>query len=157
MYFSKQTLALVTLVTTLASGLALTANPVQAGAQTIQPRLTAASPSVQSPGLARFTAPQFLAGSWQGNLHAAGDDALSHLTLKMTGKGSTYQGTWQLEGQDGPLQKGSLSATKQGNAIQIKLEKFNGNQAIVLSGTVGATSMSGKVVNTNFVFSFTKS
>ena len=157
MYFSKQTIALATLVTTLTSGLALTVNPVQASAQTIQPRLTAASPTVQSPGLARFAAPLFLNGSWQGNIHAKGDDALSYLSLKMTGKDSTYQGTWQLEGQDGPLQKGSFSATKQGNAIAIKLEKFNGNQAILLSGTAGATSMAGTVVNTNLVFSFKKS
>ncbi|PSB17666.1 hypothetical protein C7B65_17870 [Phormidesmis priestleyi ULC007] len=132
-------------------------NPVQAGVQTIQPGLTAVSPTVQSPSLARFTAPLFLNGFWQGNIHAAGDDALSYLTLKMTGKDSTYQGTWQLEGQDGPLQKGSLSATKQGNTITLKLEKFSGNKAIVLSGTTGATSMTGKVVDTNLVFSFVKS
>lgn len=95
--------------------------------------------------------------TWQGNIHAAGDDALSYLTLKMTGKDSSYQGTWQLNGENAPLQQGSLSASKQGDTSKIKLEKFSGNKAIVLSGTVGATAMSGKVSDTNLVFFFTKS
>ncbi|MBE9183090.1 hypothetical protein IQ268_31640 [Oculatella sp. LEGE 06141] len=159
MSFSKQTIALVTLVTTLSTGLSLapnsaTAQVVRQGRSDRAP----ATPSVHPQRPLRLTAPQTLSGTWQGNMHAAGDDALSYLTLQMTGGGSSYQGTWQLEGQDEILQAGTLSASKQGNTITISLEQFNGNQAIVLTGIVNAngTTLSGQVVNSTFVFYFTK-
>lgn len=161
MTFSKQTIALVTVVTTLSTGLSLAVLPTSATAQVVrQGRSDRApvSPTVHPQRPSRLTAPQTLSGTWQGNMHSAGDDALSHLTLQMTGNESNYQGTWQLEGQDEILQSGNLSASKQGNTITIELEQFNGNQALVLAGTVSAngTTMSGQVVDSTFVFSFTK-
>ena len=162
MYFAKQTIALATLAMTLGSALAMAAYPAQVNAEIIRQGRSGsapASPTVQPQRPTRLAIPMSVTGDWQGGMHSAGDDAVSSLALQMTGNGSTYQGTWQLLGADENLDEGSLSASKQGNTITLELEGFNGNQSIVLTGTVNAngTAMSGQVVNSSFVFSFTKS
>jgi hypothetical protein len=161
MPFSQRTIALVTLVTTLSTGLSLAVLPSSATAQVVRQGRgdrAPATPTVQPQRPLRLTAPQTMSGTWQGNMHSAGDDALSYLTLQMTGSEANYQGTWQVDGQDGILQSGNLSASKQGNTITLSLEQFNGNQPLVLAGTMNAngTTMSGQVVDSTFVFYFTK-
>ncbi|MBE9182919.1 hypothetical protein IQ268_30755 [Oculatella sp. LEGE 06141] len=161
MYFSKQTIALTMIVSTLSGALTFTVSP-QAEAQVVRQGRsdrTIVAPAVEPLRPLRLTAPISLSGNWQGNIHSSGDDVLTHLTLQITASGSGYQGNWQLHGQAGVLQQGSLNASKQGNAITLALEGFNGNQPIVLTGTIGSggTTMSGQIVNSSFVFLFTKS
>ncbi|HEY9629848.1 MAG: hypothetical protein HY785_24820 [Oscillatoriophycideae cyanobacterium NC_groundwater_1537_Pr4_S-0.65um_50_18] len=160
MYFAKQTIAWVALVSTLSSGLALTVSPTPAEAQVVrQGRSTVTTPTVVPQRPLRLTAPLVISGTWQGNMHSAGDDALTHLTLQINGSNSNYQGTWQIDGQDGILDSGNLTATKQGSTMTINLNGLGSNQGIVLTGTVNAngTAISGQVVDSSFVFSFTKS
>lgn len=157
MQLRKPMITLLTLATTLSTGLALTVQSSQA--QVIRQGRAPISSSVHSQGIGNFTAPVSALGEWKGGMHSKGDDAVSSLRLQIKSSASGYQGSWQILGSAGVLQQGNLSATQQGSTLTIKLEKFNGNQPLLLKGTIksGGTSISGQVVDSSFVFFLSKS
>lgn len=159
MTFRKPLLALLTLTTTLATGLTLAVQSTQAQVARQGRNLAPVQSIVHAQQIGNFTTPISAIGDWKGGMHSKGDDAVTSLRLQIKSSPSGYQGSWQVLGAVGILQQGTLSGTQQGNSLTLKLEKFNGNTPLVLHGTIksGGTAMSGQVNNSSFVFFLSKS
>jgi hypothetical protein len=154
----KPTIALLTLATTLTTGLAFAIQPSQAQVWQFGRDRSPAPQTVQPHHPDNYSVLPSASGQWQGGMHSKGDDAVASVKVQIKSSPTGYQGTWQLLGAAGVLKQGILTGTQQGQTINLKLEKFNGNNTTVLNGTFKANgkSISGQVANSTFVFFLNK-
>ena len=153
--FSLKSIAVATVATlSLGSGLVLgsSQNPATAQTLTVQP-IQSTPVNARPQGRLPLKASPSIIGTWEGNIHAKGDDVLTPIKVVIASGDNT---TWQL--MVGNYDQGSGNSSLQNNNVAIELENFAG-QDVMLNGVLenNGSKIVGEVAgNGNFVFSLSK-